>query len=142
MKKEEAFFCLNREEGSIKAKYLHTVVGLDKSTDDHRKNQDPPQNAFGHVHNVNYSSCLFPKNTCKKEGEKEFSRLIVNLVNELARSPKPQKKIRLGLDGAEKLTVLNERVVKIGREHRAKLNSTQYTCFYLVTISKLRGFEI
>ena len=67
---------------------------------------------------------------------------MLTVVNELARSPKPQKKIRLGLDGAEKLTVLNERVVKIGREHRAKLNSTQYTCFYLVTISKLRGFAL
>jgi hypothetical protein len=49
-----SIFCLNREEGSIKAKYLHTVVGLDKSTDDHRKNQDPPQNAFEQDHHFKY----------------------------------------------------------------------------------------
>jgi hypothetical protein len=51
-------------------KCLRTIVGLDKSTDDHRKNQDPPQNAFEQVHNFKYSSCLFAKNTCKKEGGK------------------------------------------------------------------------
>ena len=66
----------------------------------------------------------------KKRGEKSLAGWLLTVVNELARSPKPQKKIRLGLDGAEKLTVLNERVVKIGREHRAKLNSAQYTCFF------------
>jgi hypothetical protein len=71
LKKEEAFFCLNREEGSIKAKYLHTVVGLDKSTDDHRKNQDPPQNAFEQDHHFKCSSCLCAENTCKKEGGKK-----------------------------------------------------------------------
>ena len=113
-------------------KYLRTVVGLDKSTDDHRKNQDPPQNAFEQDHHFKCSSCLCAENTCKKEGgKKSLAGWLLTVENELARSPKPQKKIRLGLDGAEKLTVLNERVVKIGREHRAKLNSTQYTCFYL-----------
>ena len=40
--------------------------------------------------------------------------MMSSLLTKLFLSSKPQKKIRLKLDGPEKLTVLNEHVVKIG----------------------------
>ena len=65
---------------------------------------------------------------------------MLTVVNELARSPKPQKKIRLGLDGAEKLTVLNERVVKIGREHTEQSSIRLSTPASFSNNIKVEGF--